>query len=439
MNPLARNSSPRSRKIGFHYFPDTVHFTERDLQTWLPLLMELGVGWLVLRSETSRAIPEPFITGLVRAGIHPIVQFPLTLSNPPDLKTLSPLVQSYASWGCGFIQFYDRPNQLEVWQVNHWAQQDLVDRFLDRFLPLANLTVEAGAVPLFPALEPGGNFWDTAFLRAALQSMERRKQTAVLEQLALAAYGWTFNRPLNWGCGGPERWPDARPYFTPAQSQDQRGMGICDWYSAVCSAVIQKTCPIILFQAGLPEHPARMDTSFLQSAEYNHNLLDLFTWASNPQRPQEDDETAESAPSFPEEVAAVNFWLLSAGQNSPFAPFAWFDPHQPRLAAAEKVCAAKNIYQARQDMAGILDQERIHKIAHPIRHYLLFEETLNGDLAQKIQKFAPFIHQHHPTMGFSFSEARLAVRVTIATSPENIPPDLIQSLQQNGAQIDWLA
>ncbi len=257
MNPLDQNSPLPSRKLGFHYFPDTLHYTERDLQTWLPLLMELGVGWLVLRSETSRAIPEPFITSLIKTGIQPVVQFPLPLSNPPDIKTLSPLVESYAGWGCGLIQFYDRPNQLESWQVNHWAQQDLVDRFLDRFLPLANLTVDSGATPLFPALEPGGNFWDTAFLRAALQSMERRKQSAVLDQLALAAYGWTFNRPLDWGSGGPERWPDARPYYTPPQSQDQRGLGIADWYNAICSAVIQKTCPILLFQTGLPEHPAR--------------------------------------------------------------------------------------------------------------------------------------------------------------------------------------
>ncbi|PKP01191.1 MAG: hypothetical protein CVU11_15960, partial [Bacteroidetes bacterium HGW-Bacteroidetes-6] len=41
---------------------------------------------------------------------------------------------------------------------------DLVERFLDRFLPLANQVVSEGAVPVMPALEPGGNYWDTAFL-----------------------------------------------------------------------------------------------------------------------------------------------------------------------------------------------------------------------------------------------------------------------------------
>jgi len=52
-------------RLGLHYFPDTIHYRQSDLQTWLPELRQLNVQWLVLRSETNRAIPETFLDGLL--------------------------------------------------------------------------------------------------------------------------------------------------------------------------------------------------------------------------------------------------------------------------------------------------------------------------------------------------------------------------------------
>ena len=57
---------------GLHYFPDTLHYRQSDLATWLPELHELGVGWLALRAESSRAVPEFFLRSLIGAGITPI-------------------------------------------------------------------------------------------------------------------------------------------------------------------------------------------------------------------------------------------------------------------------------------------------------------------------------------------------------------------------------
>lgn len=81
MNPTTQSLFPPRQKLGFHYFPDTLHYTEKDLQQWLPLLMELGAGWLVLRTEINRAIPEYFISGLIKAGIQPIIQFPVSFTS----------------------------------------------------------------------------------------------------------------------------------------------------------------------------------------------------------------------------------------------------------------------------------------------------------------------------------------------------------------------
>lgn len=72
--------SDRSR-LGFHYFPDTVHYRESDLRTWLPELKKMGAAWLTLCAPPDRAIPEIFLRGLMRDGIEPILHFHLPLSH----------------------------------------------------------------------------------------------------------------------------------------------------------------------------------------------------------------------------------------------------------------------------------------------------------------------------------------------------------------------
>lgn len=428
------NSGFPQQKLGFHYFPDTLHYTEKDLQQWLPLLMELGVGWLILRTETNRAIPEYFISGLLKAGIQPIIQFPLTLQTPPDIRAVSPLVECYNHWGATFHLFFDRPNIHQSWPANQWAQQDLVERFLDRFLPLASLSVESGGFALFPPLEPGGNFWDTTFLRAALEAIQRRKMTRLLDKLILTAYGWSFYHPLNWGEGGPERWPDARPYFTPAQSQDQRGFRAFEWYSAISEAVLQKKCPIILLQAGLPAAPDRLPRHEVQSEEMDSTFMEIFQLINTPRRL--DDEI--DPPRLEEEVISLNFWLLSASKQSPEFTFAWFEDTQPIRKAAAQLCAEREVATNRPAMEGILDENNIRKALRPIQHYLYIGENGRSDLSTIFQKYAGFIAQFHPTLGFSLEEARLANRITLAVHKNDVPAELLQALQKQGCQIDWL-
>ncbi len=436
MNSNTHSPFSSRQKLGFHYYPDTLHYTEKDLQQWLPLLMDLEVGWLVLRSEINRAIPEYFISGLLKAGIQPVIQFPVSLQSPPDLKAVSPLVEAYTGWGAAFHQFFDRPNIHQSWPANQWAQQDLVERFLDRFLPLAGLSAEAGAYPLFPPLEPGGNFWDTTFLRAALQAIERRKLTGLLDRLILAVYGWTFHHPLNWGEGGPEYWPETRPYFTPPHSQDQRGFRAFDWYSAICEAVLQKRCPIIVLQAGLPHAADLMQMDLIQSPQLQETYFEILQSLNPP--PQPEIETHSALLKLPDEIISVNFWLLSANQETPYQAFAWFEEGQPQCKAASYLCELKNIQTNRSPLHGILDEDSLRKAIRPLQHYLYVGENKEAHLGSIFQKHSNFILQHRPTIGFSLDEARLANRITLAVTADQIPGDVLDTLQKQGCQIEWL-
>ncbi len=150
-------------RLGFHYYPDTLHYRNADLEIWLPELTALGASWLVLKAPADRAIPENFIRGLIQAEITPILQFDLPLAKPVPSIDLEPLMLAYARWGVKAVLLFDRPNSHRVWPPYFWVQEDLVNRFLERFIPLANLTLRAGLLPVFPALEPGGGYWDTAF------------------------------------------------------------------------------------------------------------------------------------------------------------------------------------------------------------------------------------------------------------------------------------
>ena len=150
-------------RLGFYYFPDTTHYRESDLRAWLPELRAVGASWLTLLAPTDRAIPETFIRGLLSAGITPILHFRLPLDKPIPPEKFQLLFESYARWGVDYVVLYDRPNRRKAWSLRDWSQKELVERFLDFYLPLAEAALRNGLTPVFPPLEPGGDYWDTAF------------------------------------------------------------------------------------------------------------------------------------------------------------------------------------------------------------------------------------------------------------------------------------
>ncbi len=441
LDPSNQNPNRTINRLGFHYYPDTLHYTERDLQIWLPLLKDLQVGWVVLQSETGRAIPEAFISALVNACIAPIVQFPVPITRAPKIAEIAPLFEAYSHWGVKYIQIFDRPNLRSSWPKGNWAQQDLVERFLDRWLPLANEIVKAGVAPVFPGLEPGGNFWDTAFLRASLQSMERRNENSVLDNLVLSAYAWTFNRPLTWGVGGPERWPESRAYFTPQGSEDQLGFCIFDWYQAIAHAVLERSIPLILLQAGLPSTPENLPVDSLSSPEHITTMRQILA-AVMPIGMGKEFSEPDGKPSLylPAEVISCNFWLLASDEKSPYGAHAWFSRRRPVLAHAREIAAKINPCEPEVDFTPpIMHEDFFVKVTHPIKHYLLLPAGDLSYLGRWFTRLLPYIQKHNPTIGFSLDEAALAVRVTVAENLAKEAAVSIKKLQDKGCLVERIS
>ena len=109
----------------------------------------MGFSWITLQAPIDRAIPEPFISRLISEEIIPILLFKMPVDPQPDLKEFRLLFESYSNWGVRFITLYDRPNSKQSWPVSSWAQSELVERFLDAYLPLAELAVQYDLIPVF--------------------------------------------------------------------------------------------------------------------------------------------------------------------------------------------------------------------------------------------------------------------------------------------------
>lgn len=427
-----------NNRIGFHYFADTHHYRQSDLEAWLPELAALGARWLTLVAPNDRAIPEPFIKGLIEAGIEPILHVHLSLKQIPQPNDLNLVIEAYASWGVNYITLFNRPNCHDQWPDNRWVQQDLVERFLDVYIPLAETICQAGMIPVFPPLEPGGDFWDTAFLRSALQSIQQRGHQRLLDQLVIGAYGWASNRPPNWGAGGPERWPGARPYFTPEGEEDHLGFRIFDWYTAISEAVLGKKVPIILLglgsRSGNQHVPNNHPIDHQEHADRNLNLARLLAG----EEPVIWDETELEA--VPDHVLAGNFWLLTADSQDSSAEHAWYRPDGSTLPAVE---AFKTWTASRTSSEPVEPKAAVHppeppgiKVSgKPIAHYLLLPIYEWGVANWHLEVTRPFIKKHHPTVGFSVEEAMNAGKVTIVGGEQSFPDELAEQLRASGCVV----
>ncbi|MBN2045227.1 MAG: hypothetical protein JW757_09425 [Anaerolineales bacterium] len=418
---MEKSTPTPNHRIGVRYFPDTIHFRESDLGIWLPELTSLGTKWIVLETPIDRAIPESFLCGLIKAGIQPILQMRLPLNGTAIRADLTTLLQVYASWGLKYLCPIDQPNTLQAWGDGSWVQQKLVSRFLDRFIPIAEQISQAGLQPVFPALAPGGNFWDTVFLRSSLQGIKDRGHTRLLESMVIGAYAWPGNHPLDWGKGGPQAWPHVHPYDTPENQQDHLGFRIFDWYSQISEKVIGKPPQIILLGTG-----AQMNAD---TTPEDHAAVNI--------------EIAAQLGDYkiiPQNVLAACFSILAAESDHPLSNQAWYPPgkdQQPIVAQFKEKYSPVTI-----DTPELAPDEQTHiEIPEttlqqkPIKHYLLLPHPRWGNPDWFLKATRSFVKKYAPTTGYSIREAFFARRVTIIGGVQVFPENLRAELEKQGSEV----
>jgi hypothetical protein len=429
---------PVNNQFGIHYFLDTLHYRQEDLKIWLPVLKDLRIGWIVLKSEKNRAIPEDFLKSLLKEGITPIIEFNLPLRSNIGTRDLKILLQVYAKWGVKYCVFFDRPNQKDSWIDNNWAQNDLVDRFLDQYIPLAKFALDEGLLPVFPPLEPGGNYWDTAFLRSCIKSLVRREQNQILEDLVLSAYAYTHRHDLNWGKGGPELWPQSKPYITPQGSQDQKGFRIFDWYEAISNALLQKEVPIILFASGLANNPDQTKTTNeeIKKNWFNQKLISLLIHTQQ----SIDLENEVSIDPVPPTVLACNFWLLASEKGQSEAQHAWYVGTTHQNPYIKEMI--ETLKQEQKQVQTAFEKQNKSRRSDPkqclIKHYVLLPDQEYGISDWDFDQIKPLINKSRVTVGFSIDEAILSKKVTLLSDQNYYSNETIRILKKFGCEIEQL-
>ncbi|MCX6072377.1 MAG: hypothetical protein NTU91_16230 [Chloroflexi bacterium] len=392
-----------TNRLGFHYYPDDRHYTEKDLAAWLPALSALGAKWLTLRTTTSRAVPETFVRGLLEAGITPIVLLPACLTSIRTAECSS-LFEAYAHWGVRHVVIGDRPNTRAAWEPSEWGRPALVERCLDRLIPILQAQRAAGLHPVLPALEPGGDYWDTAFLSSMLAALQRRGQQSLLRDLALGMYAWSLGRPLDWGRGGAKAWPSVRPYQTPDDVQDQRGFRAFDWYAQIAQETIGRSLPMLVVGGGIG--PSWDPDSESETAE----LIGM--------------ARALASADVPDTLLAFNLYLLCAEPGAAEHSAALYaEPNSPRAAARALFALASEPTSAPAQAA-----------AKTIGHYLLL--PTNGTLGRdEWNALAEYVLVWRPVIGFSVSEASLASEVTLVGDSHALPISVENELSTAGCVV----
>ena len=461
--------SAQKSRIGFHYYPDTLHYGDQSLKLWLPKLKLLNSSWVILDIAADRAIPESFISGLVRSGVQPILHLNIPPESMKPGEDLDALFHAYARWGVRQVILFDRPNVRTSWSVQGWVQKNLVDNFLDYFLPLASSAVRNGLNPILPPLHPGGDYWDTAFLQSCFQKI-LKTHGKLIDHLQLASYAWTWGKSLNWGAGGPQVWANARPYSSPDE-QDQRGFRTYEWYDSIAQNTLGKSLPIHLLGAGLPFSPDEDNDPVYFEAELTDTALAIAGLCSGEVVPDKTSPGSQLS-ALPRKVVSTNFWLLAVEKGHDYEHMAWFrqdGTHLPVVDAflawsseektkKEKLVREKprmkvnsqhvtafashqspKIQLAEKAVEKTRSQVAVNKLGdfkRPIKHYLLLPVYEWGIADWHLDVIQPFVKKYHPTIGFSIKEAALAEKVTVVGNAQSFPDALLEKFRTYGCEVE---
>ena len=460
-------------KIGFNYFQDYDHFRDEDAKQWLPVLKDMNTGWLVLNAPTNMAISETFIKSILSSGIDLILHFKFSPKELPNLDDFRLLVKTYASWGVRFVSIFDRPNMRSEWDKLEWQQANIVKRFADLFAMVAQPIMDAGMMPILPPLQPGGDFWDTAFLDNLLTELKTNHSQKLVHSIGVGAYAWFHGKPVTWGAGGQDIFPATKPYMTPSGSEDNKGFHIFDWYNTIVYSHVENGLPIFLM--GVGEEKSEMTAEcHLETLE---GVLDSLKV-----------KQTDMLKRMPENVMSCNFWVLAAKDADKTKAQAWFSESGETLRSAELL---QTIFVKEDNLANdtVLEEnfqeEGFHEIVEEDPEAATFvEETQTEELKKEVpvveQKTAveekediktenkvemgigkpiriqnyillpsyewgvsdwhldvikPYVKKYKPTIGFSVKEARSAKEVLVIGVASDFPNQNLSELYAAGCEV----
>jgi hypothetical protein len=418
-----------NNRFGLHYFSDSLHYGEKDLKLWLPRLQQLNAGWLVLNAPTSRAIPEDFISAVAQAGIKPIIDFDLPLSETTHWSDLEVLLRSYGRWGVSHALLNCQPNNQSAWSIEAWRRPDLLQSFTRQFQQFAQLALDCGVKPVYAPLMQGGDYWDLSFLEGSLKQLADESSSFLINNLTFSAYAWDQGKSIDWGAGASKVWKGVKAYKVPQGSQDQRGFRAYNWYQDVIQAALGKKLPILLFQAGVSDDPQNgLSPSDLGKQELIYRLL-------NGENVYDPENPRRLIRAISSDVKACSFYLLSAA-NAAENDFAWFSADGSAQAPARSILELRRKNdQSKEKNPEPASVKDAGSYVFDHGRYILIAQSLKPRMQEILQKMHAYITRYKPMVGFSCEDAKKSAYILVIAYQEDFPQQEIEQLQGGGSLV----
>jgi hypothetical protein len=405
----------KSHHIGFSYFAEPKYLVAQQLHTWMPLLQKWGAKYIVLHSDFDLAVPEDVFISARNNGLDPFVHFTVPLPSARAFNDASVLLDIYKKWGAKYVILGDQPNAKHAWPIANWHYETLVEKYLDRLIPLANHAVRIGLRPILAPLLPGGDYWDCAFLELLLDGLKQHQMDHIIKTLTLASYGYTFHKPLQWGEGGPECWSGSKPYQTPQGHQDQIGFNNYEWVQASSQRMLGEKLPVLILDAG-------RSSPSIEPVEDERSIktLQILINACRENRSKETDPSAQ-VPALDDLVLGCTFGL---------------DTFRTLLGGEFSIESLNRLFFSQP---STVDKAfSAHTDVKFLKHYLLLPTYASGVPDVVLNKVRPLIKSLQPTVGFSLEEAACAAKVSVFPDPFLFPDEKINMLRSAGCQVEIL-
>jgi hypothetical protein len=399
--------------LGIHYSPNDDAFRQQDAELWIPELQSMGMRWLAVSGRLSRAIPTPFLERIVAAGIEPVLFLAQDEIRPLD-ETSRCILRSYQRSGVKLISPYPAPNMRASWPSHQWPGASPVESFLDVFLPAMETILQEGLIPVFPPLQTGGDYWDLSFLESSLTGMIQRNKDTLARKMVIATELSAHNRPLDWGHGGTSRWPTARPYITPPDSQDAQGFQGYAWRDEIIRRIFGASLPMIGVRAG---------------ATLGDDLDPAFPGINTSLHAEINLQVAQFAAggNFSAPMLSILFWVLQAAGDPVADRQAWYRSDGTVLPI---VNALKKRAAGTQAAKSAVSRKNI-------RHYVLLPESPMSLTSALWNQVRGYLQAFQASCGFSLEEALHAEKVTVVG--QDASSSVILRLRDSGCFVEFLS
>jgi len=360
--------------IGFHWFPDTKHYSKSHLKQFGAALKPLGAAWLVLPAEFGEGVPQDFVKELFARSIEPVVQLQTPFVAAVDLKELSRVARQYADMGVHYVFLYEQPNLRAQW--TKWPGSETPTRFMELCLPtLETLALVDNLVPLFPPLAPGGDLNDLLFLEQCLDALSAQASTNLKDKLGIAIRNNPSNLPLWWGHGGQRAWPASEAGHCPEGSENHMGFCLYEWYHEIVTAHLGRT--VLMVGVGFGPSPG----------DRSHEAFPALDEALHAKCVTALAQAMMMSAEVPAYLAATVFGLLAAEDGDPFAAHRWYRA-DGRPVLADAIEALKNLPKQARSVLAVPQQLSVQMEDGNVT-VMDLEEYLMGVVPQEIPTASP--------------------------------------------------